>query len=119
MQNLFISYSREDDELAQRLQQDLEAQGYTTWVDTDRLRAGQRWTQAIEGAIKSSDVLLVIWSQTSLRSRFVEKECLFADRHGVPIIPLLADATPLPVYLEGIQYLDLSAGNYQDGLASL
>ncbi|MCP3996150.1 MAG: TIR domain-containing protein [bacterium] len=50
MGNLFISYAREDLEIARRLYRDLKNLGYPAWIDTEDLLPGQRWKDSIQDA---------------------------------------------------------------------
>ena len=48
---VFISYARKDAAgLAQRLLQDLSAEGLVVWLDTENIGGGDSWTMAIEEA---------------------------------------------------------------------
>jgi hypothetical protein len=45
-QRIFVSYARKDGaELALRLQQDLTAQHFETWLDKQRIDGGTSWTK--------------------------------------------------------------------------
>ena len=41
--NIFISYSHRDSDFVDRLEVDLRAQGFGTWMDRQRLAGGQRF----------------------------------------------------------------------------
>lgn len=43
MRNVFVSYSRRDKTLAERLARDLADAGLEVWIDFRSIRGGQRW----------------------------------------------------------------------------
>ena len=69
---VFISYIREDYEIAKRLCDDLEQQGIDVWLDTKRLEGGCQWDIEIEKEINERDYFISL-----LSSRTVEKEGFF------------------------------------------
>lgn len=70
----FISYSSKDQEFAGRLHGDLQANGVRCWLATEDLRIGDRFRQQIDDAIRLYDKLLVVLSEDSVNSSWVEKE---------------------------------------------
>jgi len=44
---VFISYAREDAEIARRIYRDLKALGAQPWLDTEALLPGQKWSQQV------------------------------------------------------------------------
>jgi hypothetical protein len=76
-QNLrvFISYAREDTEVANRLYNDLKMAGLEPWLDTQSLLAGQNWKVAIKDAIKNSRYFIPLLSSNSVEKvGYVQKE---------------------------------------------
>ena len=53
----FFSYSRSDSEFVDRLDADLRARDFKTWVDRRKLEGGQNWQQEIERAIERFESL--------------------------------------------------------------
>jgi uncharacterized protein YjbI with pentapeptide repeats len=87
----FISYSRKDQEFADRLHADLQAKGVRCWLATEDLKIGDKFRQRIDEAIRFHDKLLVVLSETSVNSSWVEKEVLTAfekekDKNGDPVL---------------------------------
>jgi uncharacterized protein YjbI with pentapeptide repeats len=70
----FISYSSKDQEFANRLYSDLQAKGVTCWLATEDLKTGDRFPEQIEASIHRSEKLLIILSESSVNSRWVERE---------------------------------------------
>src|SRR5438477_7133745 len=85
--DIFISYSREDQAVARRYADALEAQGFSVWWDAD-LRSGEAFDEAIEAALRAAKAVVVLWSPTSVVSRWVRAEATLADRNKtlVPVV---------------------------------
>lgn len=70
----FISYSSKDQDFAERLYTDLLAKGVRCWLDKEDLKIGEKFRPRIDEAIRRHDKLLLVLSQNSVRSPWVEKE---------------------------------------------
>jgi len=70
----FISYSTKDEQLAQRLHADLQAQGVRCWFAPEDLKIGDKFRVAIDETIRVYDKLLLVLSEHSVHSEWVEKE---------------------------------------------
>jgi len=69
MSRVFISYAREDREVATRIYTLLRGAGCDPWLDTEDLRAGQKWRPAITRAIREAKFFLALISPRSLGKR--------------------------------------------------
>ena len=82
MSDIFVSYKREEQAAARKLADALEKEGWTVWWDP-KLRAGERFDDVIEIALKESKCVVVMWSKLSVNSRYVRDEghhrCPFAQ----------------------------------------
>ena len=70
----FISYSSKDQKFAKRLHADLQDKGVRCWFAPEDLKIGARTRPAIDEAIRIRDKLLLILSERSIESDWVEKE---------------------------------------------
>jgi hypothetical protein len=70
----FISYSSQDDTLAQRLHTDLQAKGVRCWFAPEDMKIGDEFRSRIDESIQVYDRLLLILSEASVKSRWVQKE---------------------------------------------
>jgi hypothetical protein len=70
----FISYSSKDDEFAKRLYADLQREHVRCWFAPEDLKIGDKLRPRIDGAIRVYDKLLLILSENSIHSPWVEKE---------------------------------------------
>ena len=108
MPRIFISYSRQDLAVVQRVEQALTANGFSVWRDQESLYGGQQWPKEIGEAIATSDYFLLLWSNNAADSHFVEFEWTTAIALGKAIIPCLLHDTPLPSSLRGIHGIDVT-----------
>lgn len=67
-----------DLEAAGSLARDLEAVGYTTWWDTSLL-PGEEFQVEIMRELDTARAVIVIWTESSVNSRWVSAEALRAD----------------------------------------
>jgi len=70
----FISYSSKDQEFAERLYADLQNKGVRCWFAPEDLKIGDKLRPAFHEAIRVHDKLMVLLSQNSVGSPWVEKE---------------------------------------------
>ncbi len=70
----FISYSSSDDEFARRLHADLQQNGVRCWFAPEDLKIGDKFRTRIDESIRFYDKLMVILTENSIRSPWVEEE---------------------------------------------
>lgn len=70
----FISYSSRDEAIAQRLHADLQAHNVRCWFAPHDMRIGDSLIDRIDQAIRSHEKLLLILSESSVASAWVEAE---------------------------------------------
>ena len=73
MGHIFISYSHEDKDYVHRLQGVLQKEGFHVWVD-DRIDYGDEWPMVIQDQLDSCDAMILVASESSYRSKWVQKE---------------------------------------------
>ncbi|QTR48953.1 toll/interleukin-1 receptor domain-containing protein [Candidatus Thiothrix anitrata] len=91
MVSAFISYASPDREVAHSLANKLEDQGISVLFDHKTLVAGQDFQQIIPNQIKNADIVIILLSNHSRRSRWVEAELQFALENNNNVIPVLLD----------------------------
>jgi len=74
----FISYSTKDQEFADRLHADLQSKGVRVWFAPDDIKGGQKLHEQIPEAIRLYDKLLLVLSENSIKSNWVETEIYHA-----------------------------------------
>ena len=100
---VFISYSREDREIAKRVVGHLEAMGMHPFWD-DRLVPGPPFSQQILDGIAFSHAFISVLTLTSARGAWVHQEIGYAVGVGVPVLLLAVDELPEGI-VEGFQAL--------------
>ncbi len=70
----FISYSTKDQDFAERLYADLQANNVRCWFAPHDIQSGKKIHEQIDEAIRLHDKLLLILSPDSIRSAWVETE---------------------------------------------
>lgn len=98
--NVFISYSRKDIEVAERIRHILEGFRFNVWLDLVGIAAGEEWPKKLTEAIIECDVVLLLISQASVLSEYCLKEILFAKKKNKPIVALRLDSFSLPDKIE-------------------
>jgi hypothetical protein len=70
----FISYSTKDQEFAKRLHADLQAEGVRCWFAPHDIKGGRKLHEQLDEAIRLHDKLLLILSEHSMNSTWIETE---------------------------------------------
>lgn len=92
----FISYSSIDEEFAKRVHNDLQAAGVRCWFAPHDLPIGAKTRPSIDEAIRVHDKLLLILTEHSVQSNWVEHEAehaldLEAERDKLVLFPVRLD----------------------------
>src|SRR5215468_3755081 len=86
MADIFISYSKADRDKVLMLAAYLESEGWTVWWDTN-LAAGDDFRDEIMTQLAAARAVIVLWTQTSIKSEFVRAEAGRAKADG-KLIPV-------------------------------
>jgi hypothetical protein len=70
----FISYSAKDEDFAKRIHADLQNSGVRCWFAPHDLPIGEKILDSIDAAIRLRDKVLLVLSEHSIRSEWVEDE---------------------------------------------
>jgi hypothetical protein len=73
MSEVFISYAKEDAEVAGDLARELERRGVAVWWD-NRLTADQSYSEGINAAIDKAKAVIVVWSAVARDTEWVTGE---------------------------------------------
>lgn len=120
--DVFISYSREDVDVARLLQRELEDQGnLRVWRDERELRGGQRINRAIHQALDDSRKVIVLWSVHSVNSDWVNGEAETARRSEKAVSILIDELVeaPLPFRVRHTRSLHVVEQNFEELLKDL
>jgi hypothetical protein len=70
----FISYSSKDEEFATRLYSDLQRSGVRCWFAPEDMKIGDQIRPRLDDSIRLHDKLLLVLSETSVGSQWIEQE---------------------------------------------
>lgn len=110
--HVFISYAREDAVFADALCQSLN-HNIPYWIDTKDIGVGGVWREEIREAIQASFAVIVIMTEASHRSEWVQAEIRYARQNHIPIIPILHSG-PMWQAFEELNYIEMRATMFFD-----
>lgn len=93
MSHTFISYAREDINIAERIFQALAENDLNTWVDWKNIPKAEDWKEEIFRGIEESDSFLFLITTDSVTSQVCNEEIDHALKNGKRIIPILIGNT--------------------------
>jgi len=103
--DVFISYNREDREMARLVANALEAEGFSVWWDA-ALRAGETYDEVTEQNLRQAGAVVVLWSKRSSNSKWVRAEATVGERSST-LVPALIEDCERPIRFELVQTADL------------
>ena len=105
MADVFVSYARSDKALVAPLVAAIEAQGWSVWWDPE-ISPGQEFDRQITAALKTAAAVVVVWTPTSVESRWVRGEARDAADRGI-LVPVRFDGAELPIDVRAIHTTEL------------
>lgn len=105
---IFISYSRKDQVFALKLYNDLFSEGYPVWIDQEEIKEGEKWRPQLDHHIRKSNRFIVLVSNHSSKSPWVNHEGSMAFALGHQLLPVQIEEKldKIPVWAEDIQLID-------------
>jgi adenylate cyclase len=110
---VFLSYAREDSDAAKELADAVGRAGHEVWWD-QQIQGGSRFSRAIDQALKDAEAVIVLWSDTSVESAWVQDEAA-EGRDSGRLVPVLLDSCKPPLGFRQFQSVDLSRWRGGDG----
>jgi adenylate cyclase len=95
MADIFVSYASEDFEQVKPLVRTFEGYGWSVWWDKE-LVAGPSFYDKIEEALDMARCVVVVWSNSSIRSRWVKAEANEGLEREI-LVPLLSEDVKPPL----------------------
>lgn len=121
--DIFISYASKDKHIADAVCSTLENSGIRCWFAPRDIFPGSDWAQSIINAIKSSKIMILIFSQNSNASSQVTKELNLAVSNNLMIVPFkIDDSVPsgsMEYFLADMHWLDAIDGDMQEQINRL
>ncbi|MCI0418051.1 MAG: toll/interleukin-1 receptor domain-containing protein, partial [Acidobacteria bacterium] len=122
MSRVFLSYSTKNADVAQKITQDLRDRGIDIYYADLDMALGAAILEELHAKIAQSDCFLLLLSEHSVRSNWVEREVSFAltqqSAQRLQIVPVMVSQCELPGSISHIKYIDLVAG-YEQGLDAI
>lgn len=106
MARVFLSYAREDAGRAKMLADAIALSGHDVWWDRD-IDGGSRFANEIDLALANAQAVVVLWSEASIRSAWVQDEAA-EGRDADRLVPVKLDACKPPLGFRQYQSIDLS-----------
>ena len=106
MADIFISYSSEDVSRIRPLAEALEKQGWSVFWDR-KIPPGKTWREVIGEALESARSVIVAWSKTSAKSRWVQEEADWGLKRNL-LIPIFIENVEPPLGFGAIQAANLT-----------
>jgi hypothetical protein len=97
MPDVFLSYSREDQATARHFAAALERAGFSVWWD-QALNPGEAFDQVTEQALEQARAVIVLWSKTSVQSRWVRAEATQANA-SERLVPVMIEPCKRPMMI--------------------
>jgi hypothetical protein len=115
---VFVSHSSADKAFVRILVSDLKDNGVDVWFDEMTLAVGDSIVSRISDAIRDTNYLIVVLSQNSVKSPWVNQELNAAlmrqlSDKGMLVLPIRLDDCEVPTILKDRVYADVRAG-YKD-----
>ena len=104
-QDVFISYTRNDEERVLPLVQMLRDRGVSVWWDR-KISPGEAFDEVIEQALKSVRCVIVVWSIDSVKNNWVKNEATEGAQRDI-LVPMLIDDVAIPLEFRRIQAANL------------
>lgn len=100
--DVFISYSRKDTSIANKIVAAFDNAGITYFIDRQEISGGMEFPTVIAKAIRESHIFLFLASKNSYESRFTQSEIVYAfnKKQKQNIIPYIIDGSKMPDELE-------------------
>lgn len=122
-EDVFVSYSREDNDKVLELTAKLRAAGVPLWMDVRSIDGAAMWGEEIVNALAKAKVLLLLVTESAVRSHNVTKEVLLASERKGHILPVHLEPTQIPPSLKyplaGIQHIEYFRGDPDENLKTI
>lgn len=113
MADIFLSYASEDRDKVTSLVETMEEQGWSVCWDRE-IHAGSRFDQVIEEEVNNASCVVVVWSNHSIKSRWVRDEANEGLERDI-LVPLRVDDVRLPMGFRAAQTANLIGWPAQRG----
>jgi TIR domain len=121
--DVFISHARKDKKIADAICEKLESAEMRCWIAPRDISPGEDWTEATRKAIRSSRVMVMVFSENANAAPHIEREIAHAFYTGRTIIPFRLAETLLRrdflFYLDDVRWFDAFGPHPEQHLEAL
>ena len=115
MARIFLSYSKRDRDLAERVAEALQRAGLCIWWDQE-ISPRESWDRIIEREIAAADHVLALWTANSVESDWVRIEANYAlNCRPKKLVQARFDDSHVPIAFTMIQFVDLDREKLESG----
>ena len=107
MAKVFLSYAREDAPAAKQLAECIGRAGHQVWWD-HQIEGGSRFSAEIDRELKNADAVVVIWTQASIESPWVQDEAA-EGRDSGRLVPVILGTDKPPLGFRQFQSIDFGS----------
>ncbi len=101
MSHIFISYSRIDLDIAEKIVNALARDDLEPWIDWKSIPKGETFEREIQQGIEKAEIFLFLVSPDSVQSEWCNKEIVHAVKNGKRILPVvIRDTEPKNIHSE-------------------
>src|SRR6516165_5371825 len=101
MSDIFISYASDDRPRAETFAHTLEGRGWSIFWDRT-IPTGKTWRETIGRELNDARCVIVLWSEASIESKWVQEEADDAKRRRA-LVPVLIENVQPPIGFRAIQ----------------
>src|ERR1041385_9066194 len=105
MARVFLSYARDDAELAKQLAGLIAQAGHQGWWDRE-IQGGSQFSSEIDKALQEADAVLVLWTEASIKSAWVQDEAA-EGRDSGRLVPVVLNGVRPPLGFRQYQSIEL------------
>jgi uncharacterized protein YjbI with pentapeptide repeats len=117
---IFISYSREKFEIAEFLESELTKKKYKVFLDKEAIKIGDSFPKKIENFLKNCDGVIILISNTSIKSEWCRYEYYYSFINNKILIPIITEKlgkgvkNPLSYFQKDINYVHLNGSSVEE-----
>jgi adenylate cyclase len=109
LSRIFLSYARDDLDAARQLAEGIAQAGHDVWWDR-HLYGGSRFVAEIDRALKDAEAVVVLWSDVSVESAWVQDEAAEGRDTG-RLVPVAIGSAKPPLGFRQFHTIDLGPKN--------
>ncbi len=118
MKRVFLSYAHDDAQAVQALRQSLSDIEVSGWMDQSDIATGEAISKRVKESLRQSSAVIVVVSERSLKSQWVQFEIGAALGMGKTIIPIIIGQKQglhvFPEWLQDLLYVDARGRSMQE-----